>query len=588
MRYLALAVDYDGTLAHHGSVDPATYEALGELGATGRKLLLVTGRELDELMEVFPGVELFDRVVAENGALLYRPTTKERESLGDPPDERFVAELRRRGVTPLAVGASIVATVHPHETVVLEVIRDLGLELQVIFNKGSVMVLPGNINKSSGLATALTELGLSPHNVVAIGDAENDHSMLELAEYSAAVANAIPSLKEAADRVTEAPHGGGVVQLIHDLIAHDLAQTPPRALRRHVLLGQRADGTEVKIAPAGMHVLVAGSSGSGKSTLATGLLERLAALGYQFCIIDPEGDYEDFPDAIVLGGTDRGPSPAEVLTALEKPNTNVVVSLIGVPLNDRPAAFLALLPRIQELRARTGRPHWMLVDETHHLLPAGWEPAATVITTELASMIYVTVHPEWISQEVLRQVNVIATLGDGPQATLHKFCESLGIAAPPLAAVEVSSGEALAWLRDSGEPPFLLTIAPSHIERRRHRRKYAEGELPPERSFYFRGADNQLNLRAQNLILFTQMAEGVDTATWQHHLRRGDYSRWMRDCIKDDVLADEVLEVEQSVPDDAAESLQRVKAAIEHHYTLPATGAGPERAPPAAQRVPED
>lgn len=588
MRYLALAVDYDGTLAHHGSVAPATYEALGQLGKTGRKLILVTGRELNELMEVFPGVELFDRVVAENGALLYRPTTKERQPLGDPPDERFVAELRRRGVAPLAVGASIVATVQPHETVVLEVIRDLGLELQVIFNKGAVMVLPPGVNKASGLVAALDELGLSAHNVVAVGDAENDHSLLELAEYSVAVANAIPTLKDAADRVMAAPHGEGVAQLIADLINHDLAQTPPRALRRHLTLGQREDGAEVRIAPAGVHLLVAGSSASGKSTLATGVLEQLALQAYQFCVIDPEGDYEDFPDAIVLGDMERGPSATEVLTALEKPHTNVVVNLIGVPLNDRPAFFLALLPRIQELRARSGRPHWMLIDETHHLLPADWEPAATVITEELASMIYVTVHPEWISSAVLRHVNVLATLGEAAAQALAKFCAALEIAVPAVAATQFEPGTALAWLRAADEAPFKMRIAPSHSERRRHRRKYAEGELPPERSFYFRGPEGKLNLRAQNLILFLQIAEGLDEATWLHHLRQHDYSRWIRDCIKDDTLAREVSAIEESAAEDARESLRLVKAAIEEQYTLPATGAGPERAPPRAQRIPAD
>jgi phosphoglycolate phosphatase (TIGR01487 family) len=588
MRYLALAVDYDGTLAHHGSVAPATYEALAQLGKSGRKLILVTGRELNDLMDVFPGIELFDRVVAENGALLYRPTTKERQTLGDPPDERFIAELRRRGVTLLAVGASIVATVHPHETVVLEVIRDLGLELQLIFNKGAVMVLPAGVNKASGLGAALDELGLSAHNVVAIGDAENDHSLLALAEYSVAVANAIATLKDAADRVTTAPHGEGVVQLITDLIAHDLAQTPPRALRRSLTLGQREDGALVRIAPAGVHLLVAGSSGSGKSTLATGALERLATQGYQFCVIDPEGDYEGFPEAIVLGDMERAPSAAEVLTALEKPHTNVVVNLIGVPLNDRPAFFLALLPRIQELRSRSGRPHWMLIDEAHHLLPADWEPAATVITEELASMIYVTVHPEWISPAVLRHVNVLATLGEEPAEALAKFCAALEIAPPPVTAAQCEAGTALIWLRASDEAPFKMRIAPSHTERRRHRRKYAEGELPPECSFYFRGPEGKLNLRAHNLILFLQLAEGLDEATWLHHLRQHDYSRWIRDCIKDDALARELSAIEESATEDARESLRLVKTAIEEQYTLPATGAGPEHAPPRAQRVPED
>ena len=169
MRYQVLATDYDGTLALRGRVDEPTLAALEQFLAMGRKLLLVTGRELDELLGIFPEVHLFEWVVAENGALLYRPSTKEVKLLGEPPPERFVDRLKQRGVAPMSVGRSIVATWHPHETAVLEVIRDLGLELQVIFNKDAVMVLPAGVNKASGLKAALRELELSPHEVVGVG-----------------------------------------------------------------------------------------------------------------------------------------------------------------------------------------------------------------------------------------------------------------------------------------------------------------------------------------------------------------------------------------------------------------------------------
>jgi len=182
MRYLALAADYDGTLAKDGAVAPSTVAALEQVAASGRKLILVTGRELPELLAIFPHIDLFDRVVAENGALLYRPATKETEPLGPPPPGAFVEELRRRRIEPLAVGRSIVATLTPNATAVLEAIQALGLEMQLIFNKNAVMVLPANVNKASGLVIALEELALSPHNVVAIGDGENAHAMLQLAE----------------------------------------------------------------------------------------------------------------------------------------------------------------------------------------------------------------------------------------------------------------------------------------------------------------------------------------------------------------------------------------------------------------------
>ena len=68
----------------------------------------------------------------------------------------------------------------------------------------------------------------------------------------------------------------------------------------------------------------------------------------------------------------------------------------------------------------------------------------------------------------------------------------------------------------------------------RHIRKYAEGALGEDKSFYFRGPANALNLRAQNLTIFMQMADGVDDETWLHHLQAHDYSRWVREAIKDD------------------------------------------------------
>jgi HAD superfamily hydrolase (TIGR01484 family) len=223
MRYLALATDYDGTLANNGQVTAATIAALERLRGSKRKLILVTGRELADLESVFSRLLLFDLIVAENGAVMYTPATRERKLLAEAPDPAFVEELRRRGVKPLAVGESIVATRRPHETTALEAIRDLGLELQVIFNKSSVMILPATVNKRSGLKAALKSLRISRRHVVGIGDAENDHAFLKWCGFSAAVANALPSLKQVADLTTRAEDGAGVVELIEMILADDLA-----------------------------------------------------------------------------------------------------------------------------------------------------------------------------------------------------------------------------------------------------------------------------------------------------------------------------------------------------------------------------
>lgn len=222
MRYLALAADYDGTLASHGTVAPETIEALRRLAATGRKLILVTGRRIDDLMRVFPEVAIFDRVVAENGPLIYRPQSLETRVLSNPPPAAFVEELRRRGVQPLTAGRVFVATEQPNERVVREVIDELGLDLEVILNKGSVMVLPASVNKASGLSVALKELIISPQDVVGIGDAENDEAFLAMCGLGVAVANALDSLKARADQVTRGENGDGVREVIQSLISEEV------------------------------------------------------------------------------------------------------------------------------------------------------------------------------------------------------------------------------------------------------------------------------------------------------------------------------------------------------------------------------
>jgi hydroxymethylpyrimidine pyrophosphatase-like HAD family hydrolase len=224
LRFKALATDYDGTLADDGKVSQGTLAALRRAKKSGRKLVLVTGRELEDLMRTFAEIDIFDIVVAENGALIYTPCPRPRERpLASPPPPEFAKELAERGVGPISSGRIIVATWEPHQKVVLDTIRDMGLELEVIFNKGAVMVLPSGVNKASGLCAALMDLRIHPSEVVAVGDAENDHSLLAVCGLGIAVANAVPALKKHADLVMLQPRGAGVVELIDQMLATDFA-----------------------------------------------------------------------------------------------------------------------------------------------------------------------------------------------------------------------------------------------------------------------------------------------------------------------------------------------------------------------------
>jgi HAD superfamily hydrolase (TIGR01484 family) len=568
MRYHVLACDYDGTLAHDGVVDEATVKALKRLRESGRRLIMVTGRELPDLQHVFPHLELFEHVVAENGALLYRPATREEHLLDEPASEKLVQRLRTLGVNPLSVGRVIVATRTPHEVEVLEAIRELGLEHQVIFNKGAVMVLPAGITKATGLAAALRELKLSAHNAVGIGDAENDHHMLALCECGVAVANALPSVKEQADWVTHGARGAGVVELIEKIIASDLAELGAVVLERHALTLGRAGDSDWHVAPYGTNLLLSGTSGSGKSTLATGWLERLSEQTYQYCVIDPEGDYDDV-GAIVFGAPDRPPAIEQVIKALEDPDLSCAINLLGIPLTDRPGFFERLFSALLGLRARRGRPHWIVVDEAHHLLPPTQTSSEVLLAPELTGIVWITVHPDHMARAALELVDIVIAVGAAPDDTLKRFATAIGRAAP---AVEspLEAGEAIGWEWRTGKPPRRFVSIPPRTERRRHDRKYAKGELPPEHSFYFRGPNGRLNLRAQNLQIFLQSADGVDDDTWLYHLKRGDYSRWLRESIKDDEVADAVARIEETPRPDPKSTRAEIRRLIEERYTAPA------------------
>ncbi len=460
MRYLALASDYDGTLATDGVVDAATIQAIERLIRSGRRLILVTGRELPDLQAAFPRLDLCEWVVAENGALLFNPATGKKRTLAQRPPDSFLEALRRHGVPNVSVGEVIVATWQPHETQVMEAIRDSGLELQIIFNKGAVMVLPSGVNKMTGLCAALQELKLSPHNLVAVGDAENDHAFLDSCECAVAVANSVPALKERADFVTASARGAGVTQLIDRLIESDLAELAAKLRGESILVG-KTDGKVVTLPRYGGNVLVCGESGSGKSTLVTGLLERIMDLKYQICLVDPEGDYENLPGCRTVGDDKQAPSIKQLKQALEDPSAQVIVNLRGVSPSDRPQCFSSIIAEIQEFRIRTGRPHWLVLDEA---------PSSLELANRPSNLLLITVHPGHVSPLVLSQINTVIVLGRDPGSFLREFAQMTDAAPPEGPMRDLERGEALVWLRDEN-------------------RLLPEVKVEPARSFYFRGPE---------------------------------------------------------------------------------------------------
>jgi hydroxymethylpyrimidine pyrophosphatase-like HAD family hydrolase len=463
VRYLVLATDYDGTIAHDGVVSAATIEALARFRASGGRPILVTGRELPDLERTFTRFDLFDRIVAENGGLLHNPATRRERLLCAPSSPALVAALRKRGV-PVSVGRAIVATVEPHQQAVLDAIRALGLELQVIFNKGAVMVLPSGVNKATGLLATLEELCISPHDVVGVGDAENDHAFLEISELSVAVRNSVPALRARVDLLTRGARGDGVQELIDRLLAAgpDAAPSPPR---HWLAIGSTPDRA-VTIDPHGPNILITGAPATGTTgmlTLTTTLLEQLAEQRYQFCLVDSQGSYESFLRAIRVGTLQSALDLDEVVGALQRADQNVIASLAGVAAVDRPQCVAALLGRLEELRKKTGHPHWTVLDEAHHLRPAdsnGGAPSAPRGSTNVAM---VTAAPDRVSALALDDVEVFIAVGEVTDA-LSAILERRGWGARP---GPIDCGMAMMWrVGDAGDPVKFAVREPEEEHRR--------------------------------------------------------------------------------------------------------------------------
>jgi len=565
-----LACDYDGTIADGGRCSPDVVEALARVRESGRKVLLVTGRMLPDLRSVCPDVDrMFDAVVAENGALLYFPETREARALGGTPEPALVEELRRRGV-PFDLGSSIIATTEAYADASLAAIRDTGVERTLVFNKGALMLLPGGVTKGTGLDAALTVLALSAHNMVSIGDAENDHAFLAMSECAVAVADAIPALRERADYVTRAPGPRGVIEFLQEHLVNDLAALIPRLTRHRLIIGETGDGESVTIAPHEGRLLIVGPSASGKSTLTGLLVERLLESGRSVLLIDPEGDYQSFAElerVVVLGGSSERvlPTPDELRQLLHQPRTSLVLNLSAMTRAEKVGYAIKALGAVALVRSTTGLPHWLILDEAHHIVPADGSPVAELLRAGAESLCMSTLDVSELAPEVRGLPNVVAA------TELAAFTAATRAAAsgrpPALAGPPLAQGEAAIAFLGAESRAQRFRVGKRRVQHRRHVRKYTEGELPPDRSFYFRGPAGALNLRASNLVRFVELAEGVDEPTWAWHLRQHDYSTWARQQIKDDELAGALAAVETAnLP--PAESRRRALDEIRARYTV--------------------
>jgi hydroxymethylpyrimidine pyrophosphatase-like HAD family hydrolase len=580
MKLSALALDYDGTIATDGVFDPTVREAIGEARQRGIAVILVTGRRLPDLHAVAGDVTCFDAVVAENGAVVEFPTSRRRVVIGHRPNPAFVGALQHRGI-PFVAGDCVLEADAQWAEAILEAIRSLEQPLILAFNRGRLMILPQAIGKSTGLRQALFSLRISIHNTIGIGDAENDHDLLDACEVGVAVAWGSAALRAVADEVIEGSGPTAVADYIRRV-----GQQPRLAARqmgrRRLVLGHEHNGEEVSLAIRGRTVLIAGEPGTGKSWLAGLLCEQSILQGYCLCIIDPEGDYrtlEALPSVIMLGGDDPPPQARELTRALRHPDVSVIVDLSKIGHREKREYLRTLLPLLVTLRRNTGLPHKILLDEAHYFLSGA--DATKLIDPELAGYLLVTYRVSMLPAEVREAADtvVMVTRETDPEEskTLLGMCRPQPCAnVSPNTFRDLSTTEAalLPGAEEAHGHVRRFQLAPRQTAHVRHRSKYLDMPVLDAQAFVFTG-NGRPTARARTLKELTGLLAVLPADRLVGYLRRHDFSRWIEGVFRDRPLATHLRNVEQRVDtDDAREVVDAVAQAIRARYeTADETGS---------------
>lgn len=559
-HFRAIALDYDGTLTSTGRLDDTILGALQTLRKERLKIVLVTGRIPWELLELCPHAEeLFDRIVWENGAVVWG--LRGARVLAPPVPAELEEALVQRGVA-LRRGQAILAGHARDAGAALEEIGRLGLEVQVVRNRQELMLVPAGVSKGTGLFDALGDLGISRHSTLAVGDAENDHSLLGACELGVAVANAVPSLKEAADVVLSEGGSAGLARFL--LGPAVLSDETPEPRRFQAVLGTWEDGSAAKVPASGVNVLVTGGTMSGKSHLTGLLAERLLGLGYSLCVLDPEGDHVSLGrlrGVLPVGGNEPLPGPEQLPRLIEHRFGSVVVDLSFLEPSAKLAYCRAALEELAALWSDTGLPHWLFVDEAQvalnlaHDRVEGFDPRrpGTCLTTW---------QPEHLPEEILESLDVVLDLGAEEASNLPAWAGPAGIRPAP--------GQAL-LSRRGGTGPRPFTVARRASPHARHLHKYSAKALPVSQHFFFRSGTGETGRSAANVEEFHREIRRADGRVVRHHALHGDLSRWIADVLRDEVLAETVRKAERALRHRAStyeiESLRtEVLAAIQDRY----------------------
>ncbi len=549
MKFEALALDYDGTIARDGVLDPDVKAAIGEARARGIVVVLVTGRVLSELRRVAGDLGFVDAVVAENGAVLAFPNGQTR-LIGHPPPQVFLDELRLRGIQ-FATGQCVVEADAGVATRILAVIKELELPLVLLFNRSRLMILPQAISKGTGLREAMNALRLSVHNAIAIGDAENDHELLAACEISVAVSWGSATLQKQADEVLYGDGPPAVAPFIRQ--AAQAVRLPHDRIGRHRLaLGTGADGCPVELAIHGRNILVVGDPHSGKSMVAGLACEQMILQGYCVCVIDPEGDYcelESLPGVVVLGGGESPPDLPDVARALRHFDLSVIVDLSRIPYEEKVRYLNLLLPMLASLRRNTGLPHRIVVDEAHYFLH---QPnVKQLLDFELGAYTIVTYRPSDLHPDLRKGIDAVIVKRTTQQQEVRTLLAMMGnkeVEAEwktTLGGLTINEAALLPGPEEAESKLRRFTLLPRLTTHVRHKKKYFDAELPNGQGFVFTENGRVIGSPARSLEQFVSLLASTPASSIGEHARRGDFSRWIANVFHDHHLASDVRKVEQ-------------------------------------------
>jgi hydroxymethylpyrimidine pyrophosphatase-like HAD family hydrolase len=549
MKFGVLALDYDGTIARDGVLDPEVKSAIADARARGISVLIVTGRILSELRQLVGDLHFVDGVVAENGAVLWFPNGHCR-LIGNSSSLLFQQELRRKGLEYKA-GQCVVELDAAAAPEVLSVIRDLELPLVLLFNRGRLMVLPQSVSKGMGIREALATLRLSVHNAIAIGDAENDHDLLTTCELGVAVSWGSQTLQKAADEILQGDGPTAVAGYIRRA-AREIRLPPERLGHHRVRLGTAEDGHEITLALRGRNMLIAGDPGSGKSWVAGLVCEQMILQRYAVCVIDPEGDYralETLPGVVVFGGEDPPPELPDLARLLRHADMSVVLDLSHAPYRKKISYMKSLLPMLAAVRRASGLPHRIVIDEAHYFLH---EPnVRELLDLNLEAYTLVTYRMSDLYPALRDAMEGVIIKRTTEPREIQSLAERLAAGGVPreslnaLSSLDIEEAVLLPGIEESGNKMLKFKLLPRLTPHVRHKAKYLDVQLLAEQGFSFTVKGKTVGSPARTLKEFVAMLAVVPAESVAGHAHCGDFSSWIGGVFHDHAMASDIRKLEQ-------------------------------------------